>query len=166
MSSAKRGGQDISLYMQSWVASNPVSRSSTYPTPFSLNGVSLLMVSAIRYALRTPYSAPIRSSFVNTYQGKLTVLLVTVSLCLSMSKHYFYPYQRPPTPYPCCFKLTGYEVKFLLVNYLLVQGAGKSFMGDSSSRHSFNARTCGAFSLAPLLDEGVPSSFAHFSSYI
>ena len=36
-------------------------------------------------------------------------------------------------------------------------------MGDSSSRHSFNARTRGAFSLAPLLDEGVASSSVHFS---
>ena len=98
LNSAKRGGQDISLYMQSWVASYLVSRSSTYPTPFSLNGISLLMALALRYALQTPYSAPIRSPFVNTYQWKLTVLpvivslcltllLVTVSLCLSMSKH-------------------------------------------------------------------------------
>ena len=104
LSSAKRGGQDISLYMQSWVASNLVSKSSTYPTPFSLNGISLLMASALRYALRTPYNALIRSPFVDTYQWKLIVLLVTVSLCpsllpitvslcLSMSKHYFYPYQ-------------------------------------------------------------------------
>ena len=93
MSSAKRGEQDISLYMQSWVASNPVSRLLTYPTPFSLNGVSLLMASAFGYALRTPYSAPIRSPFVDTYQWKLTVLHITVSLCFSMSKHYFYPYQ-------------------------------------------------------------------------
>ena len=152
--------------MQSWVASNPVSRSSTYPTPFSLNGVSLLMASALRYALRTPYSASIRSPFVDTYQWKLTVLPVIVNLCLSMSKHYFYPYQLSPTPYPRHFKLTGYGVMFLLVNYLWSRGVGKLFMGDSSSRHSFNARTCGAFSLAPLLDEGVPSSFAHFSSYI
>ena len=117
--------------MQSWVARNPVSRLSTYPTPFSLNGVNLLMASTFRYALRIPYNAHIRSPFVDTYQWKLTVLLVTVSLCLtllpvivslclSMSKHYFYPYQLPPTSYPCRFKLTGYGVKFLLVNYLLV----------------------------------------------
>ena len=79
--------------MQSWVASNPVSRLLTYPTPFSLNGVSLLMASAFGYALQTPYSAPIRSPFVDTYQWKLTVLPITVSLCFSMSKHYFYPYQ-------------------------------------------------------------------------
>ena len=32
----KRGEQDISLYMQSWVASNPLSRSSAYPTPSTL----------------------------------------------------------------------------------------------------------------------------------
>ena len=32
----KRGEQDISLYMQSWVASNPLSRSSTYLTPSAL----------------------------------------------------------------------------------------------------------------------------------
>ena len=30
MSITKRGEQDISLYMQSWVASNPLSRSSAY----------------------------------------------------------------------------------------------------------------------------------------
>ena len=29
----KRGEQDISLYTQSWVASNSLSRSSAYPTP-------------------------------------------------------------------------------------------------------------------------------------
>ena len=122
MSSAKRGGQDISLYMQSWVASNPISRSSTYPTPFSLNGVSLLMASALRYALRTPYSAPIRSPFVDTYQWKLTVLPVIVSLCLSMSKYYFYPYQLSPTPYPRYFKLTGYGVMFF---WLTIFGPGE-----------------------------------------
>ena len=136
MSNAKRGGQDISLYMQSWIASNPISRSSTYPTPFSL----LLMASALRYALRTPYSAPIRSPFIDTYQWKLTILHVTVSLCLSllhiiislclsMSKRYFYPYQLPPTLYPRRFKLMGYGVKFLLANYLLVQGNGKIIYG-------------------------------------
>ena len=32
----KRGEQDISLYMQSWVASNPLSRSSAYLTPSAL----------------------------------------------------------------------------------------------------------------------------------
>ena len=84
----------------------------------------------------TPYSAPIRSPFVDTYQWKLTLLPVTVNLCpsllpvtvnlcLSMSKHYFYPYQLPPTPYPRRFKLTGYG----LVNYLLVQGSGKIIYG-------------------------------------
>ena len=35
-------------------------------------------------------------------------------------------------------------------------------MGDSSSRHSINAGTYGTFLLAPLLDEGVASSSAHF----
>ena len=45
LNSTKHGGKYISLYMQSWVASNPVSRSSTYPTPFSINGVSLFMPS-------------------------------------------------------------------------------------------------------------------------
>ena len=61
------------------------------------------MASALRYALQTPYCAPIKSPFADTYQWKLAVLLVTVSLCLtllpvtvsiclSMSKHYFYPY--------------------------------------------------------------------------
>ena len=131
MSSTKRGRQDISLYMQSWVANKPVSGSSAYPTPFSFIGVSLLMASVFWCALLTPFTTPIRSSLVDTYQWKLTILLVIVSLCLtllpiivslclSMSKHYFYPYQLPPIPYPCRFKLTGYGVKFLLVNYLLV----------------------------------------------
>ena len=126
--------------MQSWVSSNPVSRSSTYPTPFSLNGISLLMASALGYTLQTLYGAPIRSPFVDTYQWKLTVLPVTVilclsllpvtdSLCFSMSKHYFYPYQLPLTPYPRRFKLTGYRVKFLLANYLLVLGSGKIIYG-------------------------------------
>ena len=32
----KRGEQDISLYTQSWVASNPLSRLSAYPTPSGL----------------------------------------------------------------------------------------------------------------------------------
>ena len=103
LSSAKRGGQGISLYIQLWVTRNLVSRSSTYPTPLSLNGISLLMALALRYALQTPYSAPIKSPFIGTYQWELTVLPVTVSLCLtllpitvslclSMSKCYFYPY--------------------------------------------------------------------------
>ena len=39
-------------------------------------------------------------------------------------------------------------------------------MGDSSSCHSINVGTCGAFLLAPLLDESVASSSAHFFSYI
>ena len=140
MSSTKHGEQDISLHMQSWVVINPVSRLSTYPTPFSLHGVSLLMASALGYALQTPYSAPIRSPFVDTYQWKLTVLPVIVSLCLpllpvtvnlcfSMTKHYFYLYQLPSTSYPRRFKLTGYGVKFLLANYLLVQGSGKIIYG-------------------------------------
>ena len=140
MSSTKHGEQDISLHMQSWVAINPVSRLSTYPTPFSHNGVSLLMASALGYALQTPYSALIRSPFIDTYQWKLMVLLVivslclpllpvTISLCFSMSKNYFYPYQLPPTSYPRRFKLTGYGVKFLLANYLLVQGSGKIIYG-------------------------------------
>ena len=65
--------------------------------------VSLLMASALVYALQTPFSAPIKSPFVDIYQWKLTglpitvslclsLLPVTISLCLSMSKHYFYPY--------------------------------------------------------------------------
>ena len=39
-------------------------------------------------------------------------------------------------------------------------------MGDSSSRHSINAGTRGAFLLAPLQDEGIASSSAHIFSYI
>jgi len=125
--------------MQSWVASNSISRLSTYSIPFSFNGVSLLMVSALRHALRTTHSAPTRSPFVNTCQWKLTGLIVTVSLCLvalavslclSMSKHYFYPYQLPPTPYPRHFRLMGYGVKFLLANNLLVQESGKIIYGQ------------------------------------
>ena len=98
------------------------------------------MASALGYTLQTLYGAPIRSPFIDTYQWKLTVLPVTVilclsllpvtnSLCLSMSKHYFYPYQLPLTPYPHRFKLTGYRVKFLLANYLLVLGSGKIIYG-------------------------------------
>ena len=92
LSSTKRGRQDISLYMQSQVASKPVSGPLAYPTPFSFIGVSLLMALVFWCALLTPFTTPIRSSLVDTYQWKLTILPVTVSLCLNMSKHYFYPY--------------------------------------------------------------------------
>ena len=67
INSTKRGEQHISPYMQSWVASNPVLRSSSYLIPFSLKAVSLLMASALRYALQTPHSAPTRSPFIDTY---------------------------------------------------------------------------------------------------
>ena len=75
-----------------------------------------------------------RTSFVDSYKRKLTVVTVLISLmALSktvsfmpyMSKYYFYPYQLPPTIHLRHFKLTGCGVKFLLVNYLLVQRSGK-----------------------------------------
>ena len=91
----------------------------------SLDQKSFPYRSLLGYALMTPYSAPIRSPFVDTYQWKLMLLPVTVNLCLSMSQHYFYPYQMPPTSYPHRFKLTGYG----LANYLLVQGSGKIIYG-------------------------------------
>ena len=140
--------------------------------------VSLLMASALVYALQTPFNAPIKSPFVDIYQWKLTglpitvslclsLLPVTISLCLSMSKHYFYPYQLPPTPYSHHFKLTGYGVKFLLAKYLLVQRSGKIIYGwfPRAAIHLM-LQTRGASLLAPLLDEGVASSSAHFFSYI
>ena len=85
------------------------------------------------------------------------------------SKYYFYPYQLPPTPYLRRSKLTGCGVIFFFFNWLIIfwsRGAGKLFMGDSSSRHSINARTHGVFLLALFLDKGVTSSSAHFFSYI
>ena len=84
LSSTKRGGQDISLYMQSWVASKLVSGPSAYPTPLSFIGVSLLMASTFWCALPTPFTASIRSPHFDIYQGKLTVSPITVSLCLLM----------------------------------------------------------------------------------
>jgi len=100
----KRGEQDISLHMQSWAAIKPVSGQSAYPISFSLIGISLLMVSAFRCVLRTPYSAPIKTPFIDFYQQKLTVLYITVSLCLTVLSEtislcliwmstIFYPYQ-------------------------------------------------------------------------
>ena len=70
------------------------------------------------------------------------------------SKYYFYPYQLPLTPYFRRSKLTGYGVNFFFFNWLTIfwsMGAGKLFMGDSSSRHSINAGTQGAFLLALFL---------------
>ena len=84
LSGTKHGGQDISLHIQSWAASKPVSRPSAYPNSFSLIGVSLLMVSAFRCVLRTPYSAPIKTPFVDFYQRKLTVLYITINLYLTV----------------------------------------------------------------------------------
>ena len=56
----KRGEQDISLYTQSWVASKLASESSAYLISFGLTDISLLMLSAFRHALRTPFIAPIQ----------------------------------------------------------------------------------------------------------
>ena len=93
LSSTKCGWQDISLYMQSQIASKLLSGPSAYPAPFSFIGVSLLMASAFWCDLPTPLTTPIRSSLVDNHQWKLIVVPTTVNLCLNMSKHYFYLYQ-------------------------------------------------------------------------
>ena len=88
LSNIKRGEQDIPLYTKSWIASKPISRSLAYPIPelqwCQLYAVSLLMASALKCASRTPFSAPIRSSFDDLCQWKLKVSLVAVSLCLTV----------------------------------------------------------------------------------
>ena len=112
--------------------------------------------------LLTPFTVPIRSPLVDNHQWKLTVLPTTVSLCLNMSKHYFYLYQLPPTPYPChFFNWWVMELSFLLVNCLLVRGA-KVIYGWLLEQPSLNAQTHVTSQLAPLLDEGVASSSVHF----
>ena len=88
LSSIKCGEQDIPLYTKSWIASKPVSRLPAYPIPqlqwCQLYAVSLLTASALKCASRTPFSAPIRSSFDDLYQWKRKVSLVAVSLCLTI----------------------------------------------------------------------------------
>ena len=101
---------------------------------------SALLVSVCwcRQPLGVPCGLPslpyFRTSFVDSYKRKLTVVTVpvslmalskTVSFILYISKYYFYPYQLPPTLHSRHFKLTGCGVKFLLVNYLLVQRSSK-----------------------------------------
>jgi len=75
------------------------------------------MVSTLGHALQTPRSAPTRSPFVDTCQWKPTGLVTTVSfchviisvsLCLCMSKHYFYPYHER---YP--LEISFYKVKYM-----------------------------------------------------
>ena len=93
LSNTKRGEQDIPLYTKLWVASKPVSRSSTYPIYPNFSGVSLMPASAFKPTSRTPFSAPTRSLFANLCQWKLMVFLVAVSFMPDGSKYYFYPYQ-------------------------------------------------------------------------
>ena len=91
-----------------------------------------------RQPLSVPCELPslphFRTSFVDSYKRKLTIVTVpvslmalskTVSFMLYISKYYFYPYQLPPTLHHRRFKLMGCGVKFLLVNDLLVRRSGK-----------------------------------------
>ena len=91
----KHGEEEISLYTQSWVASNPVSRSSAYPPPSALTSSAFWECQP----LGTPCGVPLpKPPFVKICQRKLTGLivpvnsclsLVTVSLCLIVSNLYF-----------------------------------------------------------------------------
>ena len=53
LSSIKRGGQGISLYMQLWGASKHASGSSAYLFPLALLALVLLMLLAFRCVLQT-----------------------------------------------------------------------------------------------------------------
>ena len=147
------------------------------PTSFSLIVVSLLMTSAFRCALLTPPIAPIRTLYVDTYLRKLTVLPVTVSLCLmALSKTvslcliwvstFFIFISCPLLHILVVLNWRVVEVSFYWLTIFWSRGAGKSFIGDSSSRQPFNAQTHGALLLASFLDEGIALSPVHFSSYI
>ena len=112
------------------------------------------MASALKCALQTPFSTPIRSSFADLCQWKLMVLRVAFSLCLTARSTTFILISYPLLHIFVALNWWVMELIFFFFNWLTIfwsMGAGKLFMGDSSSRHSINAGTRGAFLLALFL---------------
>ena len=108
------------------------------------------MASTFRCALRTPHITPIRTSFVDTYQRKLTFLPVTfnlclmalskiVSLCLIWVSTIFILISCPLLHILIILNWRVVESSFYRLTIFWSRGAVRTFMGDSSSRQPFNA---------------------------
>ena len=82
LSSIKRGGLDIFLYMQSWVTSKLALGSSAYLFPSALLASVCWCCQPLGVPRRFPSFPQSRTSSVDSYMRKLTVVTVLVSLCL------------------------------------------------------------------------------------
>ena len=131
------------------------------------------MALSLRCALQTHHIAPIRALFVDTYQRKLMVLPVTISLCLvALSKTVslchlwvstlFILISCPLLHILVVLDWRVMESSFYWLTIFWSRRAGKSFMGSSSSRQSFNASDTWRALVGFVSGQGVTSSPTHF----